>query len=344
MKNKMLPMPKGVYPTESVDMPLHGARADLPSAVYARPLRKRGKAVLDAPLSENRLTLILGIMATIGLGFAFPMMLDCLLVIADVLGALSDTGEVLWPVVTYAVLATAVFAFFTLPLLTALFRMAVLMMEAYVEAERGEPQKRIGLGEILYPFTSFEAYGRTMLVALRSVASVVMVVVSPVALIVAASLWVPLVSSGKPGIVHVLLWLLNISAACLSLAFLAVWRARASGFGYFIFSYPDTSVKELYQAFKSCRRTAALPLWMLLSFVGWSLVSLLAVFIPFLVHTLPYMLLSGASYGRFLIDTQISEAPATAPVSENDPLSEVTDPTEVEYAAVTADMEASYHE
>lgn len=344
MKNKRFLAPKGVDSTEAFDISLRNTGVDFPSAVYAKPLRKRAKTVLDGALSGNRLTLVLGIMVTIGLGFAVPMMLDCLLVIADVLSALSDKGEVLWPVVTYAVVAIVVFALFTLPLLVSLFRMAALMMEAHTNAEWGRPQKRIGLGELLYPFTSLHAYGRTLLVALRSVAGVVLVLVPPAALIVAAAWWVPLVSSGLPGVVHVLLWIFNISAACVALAFLAVWRARAAGFGYLVFCRPDVSVKELYQTFKSCRRTAALPLWLLLSFVGWSLVSLLAVFIPFLVHTLPYMLLSAASYGRFLSDTRPSETGETIPVSESDPLSVVTDPTEVKYVAATADVEASYHE
>ena len=239
MKQNHTLTPKGVYREEPPPRSLETCASDLPAALMASPLRKQAKDILDAPGTENRLTLILGILAVIGLGFAVPMILDCLLVVADVLSFLSESGEVLWPAVLCIVLNAAVLLLFTLPLAAALFRMAVLMTEAIRKDARGEAVQAVSFSEIFYPFSSWSAYGRTQLVAWRWLLGRLCLLGLPVAVIALAAWWIPLV-----GTAEFLLWVINIIVVLCLLILTACCLCRGAGRSYLIFLHPEMSVKE----------------------------------------------------------------------------------------------------
>lgn len=324
MSKKMPTPPKYPHRPTTLGVPLDCDHSDpssatLPVLMYAVPLRRRAGAVLNTPFSDNRLTLVLALMVTIGLGLAAPMILDSLLMLADVLLLLSPTAQTAWVLILHGCLIGGVSVFFSLPLLCSLCRMAVLMTEAHRRTEAGLPTEKISLGECLYPFTSFKAYGRTLYVALRGVGHLMLAMLPSVAIMIAAFWWMPLVKSALSPLVYVLMWVGNVAAACLLLVLLTVALSRGAGFAYYVFACPELPLKEVRIAFKKRRPMGWLPVWTMFGYTGWVLLSLLAVFIPFLLHTLPHMLLASASYGRFLMDTSIpAEAAAPEAIPETD--------------------------
>ncbi|MBQ9779675.1 MAG: hypothetical protein IJW00_01900 [Clostridia bacterium] len=323
MKKKDMAMPKGICMPETAEASLEHTSPMLHPAVYAAPLKKRAREVLNGHHAENRLTLILGLLIVLGIGFAIPAILDCLLLLAEILGALSDGGEVLWPVILCYALSGLALLFITLPLLASLYRLAVLMTP--VNAKEGDGVPRVRLFELLYPFTSSRAYGRTLWVALRGVGGFLLTFLPGVLLIASAFWWIPLVSQGLPTIVYVLLWVTVIAAACVSLWGMAVWSLRLSGYAYLVFSHPETTLSQVRREFAVCRGSYILPLWLLLSFGGWIALSVVAVFVPFVLHTCPYMLLSHASYGRYLAESSEAHKMKDSPSSPSGSVARVED-------------------
>ncbi len=320
MSKKMPVEPKYPYCPTTLGVSLDGnqaAPAPFPALMYAVPLRKRAGAVLNAPFSDNRLTLVLAIMSVLGLSLAAPMILDSLLMLADLLSLLSQPAQTTWVLILHGCLMGIVFVFFTLPLWGALCRMAVLMTEAHRCAEVGKPAEKIGLGECLYPFTSWKAYGRTLYVALRGMGHLLLAILPSAAVMIAAFWWMPMVKFALSPLVYVLLWVGNIAVSCLLLVLMTVLLVRNAGLAYYVFACPTRSLKDSVRAFKNSPSTGLLPVWTMLGYTGWIMLSIVAVFIPFLLHTLPHMLLAGASYGRFLMDTSaLDEKAATDIVAE----------------------------
>lgn len=303
-KKTIAPCKYPLYPGNfGVSLNCHRSETTWPSLMYAAPLRRRAGDVLNMPYSDNRLTLALALMAVMGLGLAVPMILDSLLMMADVLLLLSDTAQVAWVLILHGCLLGLFSIFFTLPLLAALCRMAVLMTEAHRKRESGQPGESIGLGELWYPFTSAKAYGRTLCVALRGIGYGLLILSPAVAVMTAAFWWMPLVKYDLIPLTYVLLWAANIGVSCLITVLLAIACSRRIGYAYFAFACPELSLKEAGRLFQKSRPVFGLPLWMMLGYSGWIFLSLIAVFLPFVFHTLPHMLLAGASYGRFLMDT-----------------------------------------
>lgn len=295
--------PVGVYREDGPAVSEKMRRADVPSTWMAAPLRKRAKKVLDAPGTENRMTLILGILTVIGLGFAVPMILDCLLVVSEVLTLVSDGTEVLWPAILCFALNAGMIIFFTLPLAAALFRMAALMTEAQCRADEDGTVGRVSLSEIFYPFSSASAYIRTQLVAWRWFLGALTLLGFPVGLIALASWLIPLL--GVPA-VGFFLWIAAIVLAIGAFVLIAIYLCKRAGLGYLLFLHPEASAKELRQRFNACNRPAGLPLWLAVGHTGWVLFSLVAVCLPFVLHTIPVMLLTSASYGRHLEESKAS--------------------------------------
>lgn len=317
MKDKNVLVSKGLYHFEPYDLSPEKTISGLPDVLLSAPLKRRASRVLDQTASHNRLTLVLGLMCVIGLGFAVPMILDCLLVIGEILTALSDTGAVLWPAIVHGIVLTAVSVLFTLPLLAALFRMAALMMARFEQVE-GE-DSAVGLGELLYPFTSACAYGRTMYAALRGLGLLLLSILPPVVIVAVSAYLIPAVEAVTLPIVSFFLWLIAITAACFVLCLLCRMAARGTGLAYLIFTCPERPLKDLRKDFRSNpRRGYALPLWMPAGYVGQVILSVIAAFLPLIIHVLPHMLLSWASYGRYLTTQEESREEVCPSVSDSE--------------------------
>ncbi|MBE6585436.1 MAG: hypothetical protein E7645_02790 [Ruminococcaceae bacterium] len=306
MKQKSIRISKGPESIPGVTVSLIHPTVQKASLLYAAPLKRRAQAVLSFPKTENRLMLLLGLLAFISFGFVVPIMTDCLLLMGDLLNALSTEDRVIWwPMALTVVLNLLYFLLVTAPLGAGLFRMAVLMTETYVSAACEGMARGVHPGEILYPFTSADAYRRCLTVALQGLGWLLLTFLPSVLLVVSAVWWIPWLCQGLPVIVYVFLWVGVIGAALGSLVGLALWALRLSGYGYFVFARPDDDLGAIRRDFLSRQRTGSLPLWLLLGRILSCLVSMVALLLPLLPHALPLALLSWASYGRYLMDLSL---------------------------------------
>jgi len=89
--------------------------------------------------------------------------------------------------------------------------------------------------------------------------------------------------------------------------------SRGAGLGYAVMAQPEKPVGEILAQFSSIPRNSSLPTWMALGHIWRIALSALAVCVPLLIHTLPHVLLSCASYGRFLLDTDNRSVQADVP-------------------------------
>ncbi len=299
MKQKTPSLPCNVAVSESETVFPTRTTSEFDWLRFATPLKRQAKAILNDAGAQHRLTLILGLVMVLGAALAVPMMLECLLLLSELLTVFSSGENVVWPTVLYYVLNGLILLLITMPLVAAWGRMAILITDNHGKPV-STPTTVVGIGELLYPFTSREAYLRTLYVALRGLGCLLATVLPPAGLIFVAKLWLPMISQNVPLIVYNLLWVLHIGVACLLLLTLALLTCRMAGLAYFVFSAPERSLKDIRQDFVRCRRPCVLPLWLPISFLGWIVVSVLAVFVPLVLHTAPYMLLAWASYGKCL--------------------------------------------
>ena len=269
--------------------------ARIPPVLAASLAKRRAKLLLDLPGKEHRLQLILAELLVIFLSLAVPMMLDCLSFLIYTLPYFTDVKNLTWLVILRGVLWGANALLIALPLLCGLYRMAVLMVRA--SEDTGTP---IGAWECLYPFTSWRAYTRTLYVGIRALFRLILTLLPPVVILWGAAWGLPLLGKYCPPILSVVLWMLAIAAACLTLLGMALWNARGAGFAYRVFAHPEQPLFALSDTFRSTPRRASTPLLMRLSLAGWFLLSMLAVLVPLLIHTLPYILLTEAVYGQSL--------------------------------------------
>lgn len=266
-----------------------------PPVLAASQAKRKAKLLLNLPGREHRLQLILAELLVIFLSFAVPMMLDCLSFLIYTLPYFTDVKNMTWLVILRGVLWGANALLIALPLLCGLYRMAVLMVR---DAENTATS--IGAWECLYPFTSWRAYTRTLYVAIRALFRLILMLLPPVGILWGAVWGLPLLGEYCPLILCVVLWMLAIAASCLALLGLALWNARGAGLAYLIFSHPEQPLFVISDAFRSTPRRVSTPLLLRLSLAGWFLLSMLAVLVPLLIHTLPYILLTEAVYGQSL--------------------------------------------
>jgi hypothetical protein len=72
---------------------------------------------------------------------------------------------------------------------------------------------------------------------------------------------------------------------------------RRAGFAYLAFIHAPLSLGEVNRYFKGFRRGILAPLALRLSLLGWVALSVVAVLVPFVLHTIPYALCCSAVYG-----------------------------------------------
>ena len=276
--------------------------ARLPSSVRAAHIRKNAKIILDLPGRDCRLRLILAQIAVIALSLAVPLILDCLSLLIYALPYVTDGKIPVWLLILRGILWGANILLVVLPLLAGLYRMAVLSVQRSGEPPQtsGENFVDFGVWEFLHPFTSLRAYTCTLYVGIRVLFRTILILL-PSAVIMLSVIWgIPILGHSCPAVLTAVLWVLAIALSCLSLWGMTVWGARSAGLAYFVFAYPERNLWEITTAFKRFSRDAATPLWMRLSLLGWFLLSALAVLVPLLLHTVPYILLSEAVYGQSL--------------------------------------------
>lgn len=318
--------PLGVCSSNSFDLELTNPTDEFASEqvsplLYAAPLRRRAGEVLELAGTDNRLNLILGLIVVLSLGLAVPLILDCLLLMAELLSLLSGGAEVMWIGILYGVLLIGTTLFLTVPLAASVYRMAVLMTVSHAKATQGTVPEKIGVGECLYAFTSADAYKRSLLVGGRALGRTLLCI-APAGGILGVAAWgLPKLAGLVPSIVYVLAWVLCIALAVVSVWLLLCYVSRGAGLGYAVMAQPEKPVGEILAQFSAIPRNGSLPTWMALGHLWRIALSALAVCVPLLIHTLPHVLLSCASYGRFLLDTDIRSVQADVPeASLEDPI------------------------
>ena len=206
------------------------------------------------------------------------MLTDPSMISDDLLGALAD------------VLLALLCLFLLLPLLSGIWRLACLMTASSEETDRDELPSAT-LIQLFYPFTSPRAYGRSMAVGLESLGWLLMCAVVPVLIFrTIRNTWY------LPGI---------LVALCLIVCILGglgafLLSGKRAGFGYFVFLHEDVPLRDADRYFRSLRRPLFLPLFWRLPLLGWALISIIAVLIPLLPHTLPYCVCCSAAHSRNL--------------------------------------------
>ncbi len=276
---------------------------DVTVGAFAAGVRHRARRVLDGEGAKgNRLTLIL---ATVVLLTA-AMGVYLISVGLYMVGYLALGAKPWLDIAAYALMGVLALTV-VLPLAAAVFRLACLMTCRMAAGTFGFPEGLTAtsvateLALIVYPFTSRRAYGRCMAVGLETLGWTLLWAGLPAAGFgVLASLFDRMaesgVSAGLCDLMTGLSLLLCVGLGVLFL-FLSGWRA---GFGYFVFAHEDMTLGEVNRRFKGCRRSFARPFILRLSLTGWVALSIVAVLVPFVLHTVPYGLCCGAVYGGML--------------------------------------------
>ncbi len=209
--------------------------------------------------------------------------------------------EAVWlDVATYSLMALMGIAV-GLPLAASLFRTAC--RAACPTSADGDADARPSVTPVtlLYPFTSVRAYGRCMAVGLEALGWCILWAGIPVSgYSVLAAVFARMAIRGY----HTTMCnLLTVAAffVCLAIGALMLFLSgRRMGYGYFVFSREDESLREVNRAFRKLPRGFATPFRLRLSLLGWIAVSIVGVLIPFVVHTVPYALCLSAAYGQEL--------------------------------------------
>ena len=255
----------------------------------ASGIRRTARQTLNRNGGRHRLTLTLayltalvvagGLYALSSGAYTLTYTLTDPSMISDaLLGALAD--------VLFALLCL----FLLLPLLSGIWRLACLMTVSS-ENTTTENASSATLIQLFYPFTSLRAYGRSMAVGLESLGWMLMTAVVPALIFrTIRTVW------DLPGILVALCLI-----ACILLGLgVFLLSGKRTGFGYFVLLHEDVSLRDADRYFRSLQRPLLLPLLWRLPLLGWALISMVAVLIPMLPHTLPYCVCCAAAHSRNL--------------------------------------------
>ncbi len=264
-------------------------------------LRHRARRILDGTgKRSNRLTLVLAVTILLTVAVGSYMAASGAYMLSLLLGASVFVSDL----IAYGLMGV-LGLFVVLPLGASVFRLAclaVLESRAYTSPMEFEVTDDIpDLIELLHPFTSRSAYGRCMAVGLGACGWAMLWGGIPVgAYRLLANQYDRMANQGFSAELCNLLTILTLVAClCFGLLMLFLSGYRA-GFGFFVFVHPSLSVREVNRYFKGFRRNRVCPFSLRLGFVGWILLSLLAVLVPFVLHTVPWALCSAALYGATL--------------------------------------------
>ena len=264
-------------------------------------IRLKARRILDgAGKRGHRMTLILAVTTLLTLGVGSYMVASAAYMVGYLLGV-----SLFWSdLIAYGVLGVLALLVI-LPLGASTFRLACLAIldrKVYVSPvgltlTDATPE----LIQLLYPFTSRRAYGRCMAVGLEALGWTL--------------LWGGLPTLGfgllseyfdrlaTRGVSTELCdWMTFLAlVVCLGVGILLLFLSgRRAGFGFFVFAHPDLPLGEVNRYFRGFRRSFTRPFALRVSFTGWILLSILAVLVPFVLHTIPWGLCSAALYGATL--------------------------------------------
>ncbi len=288
--DRKIPLPAVSTGTEDTE---NGMAKPVYSPASGR-IENQAKRVLNGAGSP-RFTLCLGLILTVTLTVGLCVMVECLGMACYML---NGTAAFVATCV-YRLAWVGVLLFVGVPLLTAVYRMAVLISQrAHGTQETGGQTKAVSLTECLYPFTSPGAYGRTLRVGMEAAGWIGLMVLAPIGVYAA---WCRLVvyaalSPSVGGLIKLCGGIL-----CIGLFFLLLWcSGRRAGYGWLVFTNPHMSLSDMRFCFRGFHRSRGSVMRLRLRMTGWFMLSVLSVGVLCLVHTVPYWMLCGAEYAREL--------------------------------------------
>lgn len=158
---------------------------------------------------------------------------------------------------------------------------------------------------ILAPFTSRRLYSRCLALGLELFGWVALILILPLA--GSRALTGHLAYMAESGdwfwLTEGLLGLTQaaVRLVCLLFGVLMLFLSgRRAGFSYLALIHEELSLGEVNRYFKGFDRSFIRPFALRLSMTGWILLSIVAVLIPFVLHTIPWSLCMGAVYGAEL--------------------------------------------
>ena len=264
----------------------------------AAELRRQARSVLNGHCEghANRLTLTLSLVLVLTVGIALYAAVSGLYMVGFLLW-----GDTLWLELTADALLILLLLVLVLPLLTSAWRLACLMTAPDGTAADGFPVSvpAATLSELFYPFTSLRAYGRTMAVAMEGLAWTVGFLGLPILLFrLLSTRVIPL--TGAAGSLNSLLLAASF-LACLGLAVgVFLLSGRRAGLGYLVFVHESMTLGDVNRYFKGFDRPMTTVFCQRVSLAGWYALSVVAILLPFVFHTLPYSFCCAAAYSRQL--------------------------------------------
>lgn len=261
-----------------------------------RLIRHQARRMLDTPTAPhgNRLTLILAQLCLLVVAAGVYMIPLGLYQVSGLL-----FGYVLWLDIAAYGLMGGLALLVWLPLAASVYRLACLMTLARPSLPAGGQSP--DLSRLFDPFTSRRAYRRALAVGMEALGWVALVVGVPaVGYGLLAAIFDRMANRG----VHTTLCNLMTAASlllCVVCGLLCLLLSgRRAGFGYFVFTREELSLREVNRYFKGLRREWLRPLALRFSLTGWVLLSVVAVLVPFVVHTIPYALCCSTVYASEL--------------------------------------------
>ena len=259
----------------------------------AKAVRSSARRILeDRDPWKNRMTMILSLIVILVVAVGMYALCGALYAVGYLI-----FGEALWlDVVAYSLLGV-LSILVTLPLAMGLWRLACLMV-SFADGETGTP---LTPEDLLYPFTSARAYGRSMAVGLEFLGWIALMIGVPVGGSIALTkLFTQLAARGLHTSLCSLLSVLSVLLCVVFGVVMLFLSGKRMGYGYFVFTREDETLKAVHRHFKSLRRGFVKPFILRMSLAGWVALSFAAVLIPFVVHTIPYALFISAVYGQGL--------------------------------------------
>lgn len=262
-----------------------------------RQLTAKANAILDRRGMHNRLQLTLALVVAVGLGLSIWIILDCLALAGAILG-----GRVMvWLEVVYQVLFYGSFVFVFLPLLSGVYRMAILMVqtnEILCPDTLMPPQ--VGLFEVLYAFTSPKAYARSLLTGLQVSLRWGGVCLFPAAFLGLSDIWMPTLIdlTGAPLFLTLGHWgvalILGLGWYCLA--------CLHHGYAYLWLAHPECSLSQIKHKYKAAKHPVGYAFCAAWHGTWRILVATLLVLVPLFLHTLPNLFLNWALQGQYMFD------------------------------------------
>lgn len=261
-------------------------------------LRRRARLVLNghSGRTSHRLTLTLALILVLTVGVALYTAVTGLYLAGSIL-----LGDTVWLEAAADVLLILLLLALGLPLLTSVWRLSCLMTAPDGDTVDGLPVSVPAptLTELFYPFTSLRAYGRTMAVAMEGLAWAILALGLPILGVrLLCLLVIPLAAT--EGFLYGLLIAMSILAGLGAAVGAFLLSGCRAGFGYFVFVHESMTLGDVNRYFRGFWRPLPPVFCLRVSLVGWYALSVAAILLPFVFHTLPYTLCCAAVYSRHL--------------------------------------------